>query len=211
MKLKKVRRLLCILFPVLAIGAIFFYSIKSEVYPFFAVTKPVNGEVLVVEGWIPDYALEEAVAVFRQGKYTRLVTTGLQSTDNPAPAYASDAQRAEKIFADLGLEASRLIAVPAARTTGSKTFSCARALQEWLSSTMPGIQSVDIFTVGGHARKTHIMFKKALGENISVGIIAARPRIYDPDCWWASKVGIKLMLRSVAGYVYAVFFTVCLA
>jgi len=210
MKLKNVRRLLFILFAVLTIVAIFFYSIKSEVYPFFAVTKPVNGELLVVEGWIPDYALEEAVAVFRQGNYTYLITTGLITTDNPLAPYSSDAQRAGKKCADLGLEASRIIAVSAARTTGSKTFSCGRALQEWLSSTMPGVQSVDVFTVGGHARKTHIMFKKALGENISVGIIAARPLIYDPECWWASQVGIKLMLRSVAGYVYAVIFTVCL-
>jgi uncharacterized SAM-binding protein YcdF (DUF218 family) len=210
MKLKKARRLLCILFAVLIIGAIFFYRMRSEVYPFFAVTQPVNGEVLVVEGWIPDYALEEAAAVFRQGRYTALVTTGLKSTDNPLPAYSSEAQRAEKIFADLGLEASRLIAVPAARTTGSKTFSCARALQEWLRSTRPGIQSVDVFTLGGHARKTHLLFKKALGENISVGIIAARPRIYDPACWWASKAGIALMARSLAGYVYAVIFSVCL-
>lgn len=210
MKLKNVRFLLFILFAVLTIVAIFFYSLKSEVYPFFAVTKPVNGELLVVEGWIPDYALEEAAAVFRQGNYTYLVTTGLKSPDNPMPAYSSDAQRAGKKFADLGLEASRLIAVPAAHITGSKTFSCARALQEWLSSTMPEIHSVDVFTVGGHARKTHIMFKKALGKNISVGIFAARPLIYDPECWWASKVGIKLMLRSVVGYVYAVIFTVCL-
>lgn len=210
MKLKKVRRLLYILFAVLTIVAIFFYSIKSEIYPFFAVTKPVNGELLVVEGWIPDYALEEAAAVFRQGNYKYLVTTGLKSTDNPVPAYSSDAQRAEKKLADLGLEASRIIAVPAANTTGPKTFSCARALQEWLRSTMPDIQSVDIFTVGGHARKTHLIFKKALGKNISVGIFAARPLLYDPECWWASKVGIKLILRSVVGYVYAVIFTVCL-
>src|SRR4051812_46132378 len=46
------------------------------VHPFLAVTEPVGGEVLAVEGWIPDYALHEALKQFRVGHYARLVTTG---------------------------------------------------------------------------------------------------------------------------------------
>ena len=46
------------------------------VHPFLAPTKPVGGDILVVEGWLPDYALKKAKERFQQGNYQLLVTTG---------------------------------------------------------------------------------------------------------------------------------------
>jgi hypothetical protein len=46
--------------------------------PFLAPTRPVQGSVLVVEGWLPDYALEEAMRVFRDRGYQKLVVTGTE-------------------------------------------------------------------------------------------------------------------------------------
>ncbi|MBT5986592.1 MAG: YdcF family protein, partial [Nitrospina sp.] len=51
-------------------------SIMLFVHPFLAPTKPVGGDILVVEGWLPDYALEKAKERFQQGGYQLLVTTG---------------------------------------------------------------------------------------------------------------------------------------
>ena len=50
-------------------------SIILFVHPFLAPTKPVGGDILVVEGWLPDYALEKAKERFQQGSYQLLVTT----------------------------------------------------------------------------------------------------------------------------------------
>ena len=46
------------------------------IHPFLSPTKPVGGDILVVEGWLPDYALEKAKERFQQGSYQLLVTTG---------------------------------------------------------------------------------------------------------------------------------------
>ena len=46
------------------------------VHPFLAPTKPVGGDILVVDGWLPDYALEKVKERFQQGSYQLLVTTG---------------------------------------------------------------------------------------------------------------------------------------
>ena len=35
------------------------------VHPFLAVTAPVDTQYLVVEGWMPNYALEESIAEFK--------------------------------------------------------------------------------------------------------------------------------------------------
>ena len=51
-------------------------SLVLFIYPFLAPTQPVNGEVLVVEGWLPSYALEKVKDRFQNGNYKFLITTG---------------------------------------------------------------------------------------------------------------------------------------
>ncbi len=46
-------------------------------HPFLAVTDPVPGGVLVVEGWVPDYMLEAAIAEFKRNHYAKLFVTGI--------------------------------------------------------------------------------------------------------------------------------------
>lgn len=36
------------------------FLLMKFLYPFLAITRPVDGELLIVEGFIPDYALEDA-------------------------------------------------------------------------------------------------------------------------------------------------------
>ena len=57
------------------VSLLFFWGVKS-IFPFFAVNKPIQGEVMVVEGWLPDYALKDAVERFRRNNYRFLITTG---------------------------------------------------------------------------------------------------------------------------------------
>ena len=45
--------------------------------PFLAVTDSVPGGVLVVEGWVPDYIFEAAIAEFKRDHYARLFVTGI--------------------------------------------------------------------------------------------------------------------------------------
>ena len=51
-------------------------SIMLFIHPFLAPTKPVHGDILVVEGWLPDYALKKAKERFQKGNYQLLVTIG---------------------------------------------------------------------------------------------------------------------------------------
>src|SRR2546430_789642 len=50
----------------------------QSLMPFLAPTRLVHGTFLVVDGWVPDYALEEAVRIFRNGEYRKLVVTGTE-------------------------------------------------------------------------------------------------------------------------------------
>ena len=46
------------------------------IHPFLAVNAPVQAEVLVVEGWVADYALKAAVKEFKRGAYKTVYVTG---------------------------------------------------------------------------------------------------------------------------------------
>jgi len=52
--------------------------VLKGVYPFLAITHRVDANTLVVEGWIHDYAIREAVEEFRRGSYHQILTTGGQ-------------------------------------------------------------------------------------------------------------------------------------
>lgn len=47
-----------------------------KIQPFLAITKPVNCDVMVVEGWFPDQALQKIVQEFKLKKYRLLLVTG---------------------------------------------------------------------------------------------------------------------------------------
>ena len=49
----------------IAVVAAVLVAAVFTVHPFLAVNEPVQGEILVVEGWLPDYALEGAMQWFR--------------------------------------------------------------------------------------------------------------------------------------------------
>lgn len=63
----------------LASGSIlvFLFLFLFGLHPFLSPTKRAKGaNALVVEGWLPDYALYEAVKEFKTGNYRQLITTG---------------------------------------------------------------------------------------------------------------------------------------
>src|SRR6201982_18906 len=56
----------------LLVGAL----VLEGVYPFLAITHRVNANVLVVEGWIHEYAIRAAVKEFQSNHYEHVFATG---------------------------------------------------------------------------------------------------------------------------------------
>jgi hypothetical protein len=70
-----------------------------RIYPFLAVTHRVNSNVLVVEGWVYEYAIQAAVDEFRSGGYTRVFTTG--GPIEGSGGYSNDYNTSASVGADL--------------------------------------------------------------------------------------------------------------
>lgn len=88
-------------------------SLVLFAYPFLAPTQPVAGEILVVEGWLPDYALEKVKDRFANGQYKLVVTTGgLLTTGHHLSQYKTWARLAASTLNAKGVPLEKIMSVP---------------------------------------------------------------------------------------------------
>ena len=145
-----------------------------QVYPFLAVTDRVPTNILVVEGWIPQYAMRAAVAEFKSGAYQRVYTTG-----GPVDGSGQDASESQTA-AYLGaarlksawLPEDVIQAVPSFPRGRDRTYSSAVALRDWLRNHDALAPSLNVVTVAAHARRTQLLYRKAFGDSVKIGVIA---------------------------------------
>lgn len=178
----------------------------THIHPFLAVTSPIKADILVVEGWLPDYALKQALTEFENGSYNKIVTTG-----GPLPTgyylaeYKTFAELSVATLEALGLENEKLVAVPAPEVIKDRTYASAVTFRHWLSNSNLNVQSINLYTLDVHTRRSWLIFKKVLAPKIKTGAIAAKTRDYQPDKWWSSSAGVRSVISEVIAYIYARF------
>jgi uncharacterized SAM-binding protein YcdF (DUF218 family) len=193
--------------------AVFFVLVSTagfvlvNIYPFLAVTKRVNADVLVVEGWIHEYAVGAAAEEFRDGSCRRIFTTGGPVSGNGG--YVNDFQTSASVGRELlkknGVPREAIQMVPSRVIGRDRTFSAAVALRDWLSSHKVQVHAANVLTEDLHARRTRLLFQKAFGDGVKVGIISIANPDYDAKHWWRYSEGFKDVISEAAAYVYARF------
>jgi hypothetical protein len=175
-------------------------------YPFLAVTAPVSGGVLVVEGWAPDYAFEYAKQEFTRKHYAKIfVTGGPLESGAPLSEYHTYAELGTAILQKMGMNSNVVESVPAPLVKQDRTFTGALYLRKWWVAHGETPTRMDLLTLGPHARRSRLLYQKALGKNTKVGIIAMVPQNYDAEEWWRSSAGVRTVLDEAFAYVYARF------
>ena len=179
--------------------------ILTGVYPFLAITQRVDANILVVEGWINEYAIQAAVKEFQSNHYQRVFTTGgpVEGTGG----YINDFMTSASVGADLlrkaGVPDQSLQMVPSRVMDRDRTYGSAVALRNWFREHKMVVSGIDVVTEDLHARRTRLLFEKALGDKVAVGVIAIPNPDYDAKRWWRYSEGLKDVLSEAATYVYA--------
>ena len=187
----------------LCAAALFILGI-THVQPFLAVT-PINADVLVVEGWMPDDALKQAFVEFKSGAYRQIITTGTPVEKGSfLTEYKNYAEVAAATLRKLGLPLEKVI-VPTPAKIKDRTYAAAVTLRQWLSKTNPLLESVNLYTYDVHTRRSWLLFKKALAPKVKLGAIAAKTQDYNPISWWKSSAGVRTVLDEFIAYLYARF------
>jgi hypothetical protein len=190
---------------VISVGLVAAYLVFLNVYPFLAITLRVNTKVLVVEGWIQRYAIQGGAAEFNRGSYERVYTTG--GPENGSGGYVNDYQTSASVGAEglkkAGIPEDLVQMAPSHVIGRERTYSSAIALRDWFCEHNISVHSMNVLTEDAHARRTQLLYEKAFGKNVLVGIIAVPNPDYNPRYWWRYSDGVREVIGESIAYIYA--------
>lgn len=198
-----------ILLPIAALlvvlfgGAVFMWLIMVNLHQFLAKNASVASEVLVVEGWLPDYALKAAMVEFYTGGYKTLITLG---TPLPTGFYLSEYQNFAQLSAAtliaLGVNPQQIVVVSTSYSEQNRTQNMAIALKQYLVAAYTTPPSLNIFTLGPHARRTWLIFRSVFSPEVALGILATPSLSYESKGWWKSSEGFRAVVGELIAYLY---------
>ena len=184
----------------LLMGTVTIVTLKLD--DFLSTNAPVRGEYLIVEGWMPSFAYREAASIFRNGPYKKIIAASVLHEDWDSGGDLRERSGAEKLVA-VGVQPDNIITATSGQARRDRTFHAAMAVHEWLVQN--GIQdtAVDVVTIGPHARRSRLLFERALGDSARVGVIPIDDRRYDSRRWWRSSAGVRMVIGEFIAYIYA--------
>jgi uncharacterized SAM-binding protein YcdF (DUF218 family) len=183
-------------------------SLVWNIYPFLAVTQRLDTDVLVVEGWVPQYAIRAAITEFHSSHYQRLFTTGgpITGMGGYTNDYNTSASLAAGRLRAAGFSPELIQMVPSRISERDRTYSSAVALRDWFRDNHVSVHAINVVTEDVHARRSQLLFQEAFGSEVKVGIIAVPNPDYDSGQWWRYSEGVKEVVSEGVAYVYAKFF-----
>jgi len=178
-------------------------------FSFLAINQPVDSDVLVVEGWMTNWAIQIAAEEFKHGAYKMVCSTG-----GPVPGsggYTNDFNTVASVGAErligLGIPRELVHTVPSREAARDRTFASAVVLKQWFREQGMDVRAINVMTETTHARRTLLLFQAAMGPEIKVGVIALMNPDFNPDKWWQYSEGVRDVIGESLAYLYAkVFF-----
>ena len=179
-----------------------------NIQPFLAKTQRVDTNVLVVEGWIPEYAIRLAAMEFQTNHYQKIYTTGgpIVGSDDLTNDFNTSASVGAELLTKVGVPGEFVQMVPSHISGRDRTYSSAIALRDWFREHNVTVRSINVLTEDAHARRTQLLFQKAFGSQVAVGIISIPDPDYDAKHWWRNSEGVREILGESIAYVYARIF-----
>jgi len=164
-----------------------------------APTDPVADRTyLVVEGWQDEDSLLAALALFNAEAYQYMITTGGPNMRFLSPAHASYAEQAGAFMLEHGLDADKLIMIPAAESAQERTYLSAVMVRDWLEVKGSNLTELNVHTSHVHARRTRSLYREAFPD-FKIGIYAAVPQSFELTQWWKTSDGAKSVITELIG------------
>ncbi len=187
---------------ILAVLAISIWLYLKNIHGFLACQNRVEAKVLVVEGWMRDYALRKAVEEFHANNYGYVITTGGPlDRGTELSEYNTFAELTAISLKEMGIPEEKIITLPGKYTQRDRTYNAALDVAGWMDTNY-NQGGVNLFTVGVHARRSLYIYKKVLPKDLSLGVISVTYEDYLPEKWWESSIGVRTVLSEQIAYIY---------
>ncbi len=195
--------LLWIFFVIGALGSVWLCVFGEA---FFSITRPLRADVLIVDDWIGLEGLHAASEEFGRGGYTYLVVAGGPSEDLLVTDVLRYGESVKEELTRSGVPDSRIIVSSVGEVDRERTFKS--ALAAWQSIQRAGIRpsGINLFTLGPHAMRSHLIYQKVCVPGVKVGVIAFTPSEYRLKPWWLSSKRANCLLKEIIGYPFELLF-----
>jgi uncharacterized SAM-binding protein YcdF (DUF218 family) len=165
-------------------------------------TQRLPAGILVVEGWIGRDGVRAAEGEFEEHGYQYIVVAGGATSEGWEEPPSSYAGMAERELIRLGIPNHIIIVAPSGDTERQRTYESAVAVLRVLQAKGIHPRAVNVFTKGSHARRSRLVFSKAFGPGIGVGVVSWTPSDSAALPWWQSSDRAKDLLTETVGYLF---------
>jgi hypothetical protein len=184
-----------------------FFIFLANLYPFLAPNKPPHEGVMVVEGWIHDFALRDAVDMYEKGNYSKIVCTGTPiETGSYIQQFKSYPEMTAARLRKMGLPDDQIVVTIADDNKNDRTYLAAVAMREGIMAYNIGETNLHLITTGPHGRRSRMLFKKALGKEYHIGVTCLDESSYDAKDWYTCSEGVRSVIGEFIAYAYAKLF-----
>ncbi|MBN2161889.1 MAG: YdcF family protein [Pontiellaceae bacterium] len=178
-----------------------------NLYPFLAPEKAPHSGMMVVEGWIHDFALDEAAALYKSGKYSYIICTGTPiETGSYIQSFKSYPEMTATRLRHLGIPEGEIIISIADEMDKDRTYRSAEALRESIIAFNLEGHDLHLISVGPHGRRSRMLFQKALGPDYHIGVTCLDDWSYDKKNWYRCSEGVRTVVGELIAYIYAKLF-----
>ncbi len=184
-----------------------FFLLVLAINPFLSINKPNHGGILIVEGSLTDYDIEQSIGIFKELKCEYILTTGGTVPKGYYHAkYENYAQVGANKLEGFGFPNDKIISLPSKFILKDRTYHNALTVKKWLDTTNIQVTKINIYEIGPHARRSRLLYEKALGTKYQIGIISMNDINYDAKKWWKSSVGFRTVIGESIAYLYVRLF-----
>jgi uncharacterized SAM-binding protein YcdF (DUF218 family) len=179
-----------------------FWVLQAE--NFLSLNRPVQAEILVVEGWIDVEGADAAAIILKQphSPYKYVVAAGSLTGEIWNKRRWSNAEIAAIELHREGVPTDQIIVADTGAVESQRTFATAVAARRALEQKGIAVSAINVFTRGPHARRSRLIFSKVFGSRVMVGVISWTPPGYDSGPWWKSSERSNDIIRETVGYFF---------
>ena len=145
---------------------------------------------------------------FQTNHYQKIYTTGgpIVGSDGSTNDFNTSASVGAELLKKVGVADGFIQMVPSHISGRDRTYTSAVALRDWFREHGMTVRSINVLTEDAHARRTQILFEKAFGSGVAIGIISVPDPDYDAKRWWRTSEGVREILGESIAYIYARIF-----
>lgn len=180
----------------------------ANIHSFLAINQPVESDLLIIEGFLPDFAIEKSIAIFKEGNYKLMIVTGKKMIKGSMLVpYENDGLYTAAILKKLGFDTTLIQVVSLENdVTKDRTYASACAVKDWIKQSGFNPEAINVVSLGCHSRRSQLLFGKAFGNEITIGIISVAETAYNPQTWWKTSYGFKTVMDETIAWLYTRFF-----